>query len=309
MRFFSFSVAIALIVGISACRNMTRDIDIELPVVPRQLVVECYLEPGQPYRLLLTETMGYFDDLSECPIIKGATVIISHNGVSDTLIEAPQLFDTCALDNFFGILPFFNADRTRFYNYGSSKLCPENYDQDFELHVIDHQGGREIRGRTRFLRAPEIDTIKATFNDQQKAYVTCLVNDDANTLDYYRLMLHDSTLFEQDPNIPFIQFSKDPEFDFGIDDKRFFNGGKIAIATNFDYETGDTLIFTVYHIDQTYYDYLGTLGANRNANGNPFAQPGRLLSNVYGDADGDGLEDGVGIFTFLSYDRDTIIIP
>lgn len=278
---------------------MTRDIDIVLPTAPRELVVECYLEPGQPYRLLLTETKGYFDPLNECPLVKGATVIIRHNGVSDTLAEAPQLFDTCTLTNFFGILPFFNADRTRFYNYGSSKICPEDYDNDFYLEVIDHQGNRHATAHTRMIRPVTIGEVKSVFNDQNKAYAMITIPDDPNTENYYRIMLHDSSTYIEYEDVPFIRFCKDPEFDFSIDDKRFFNGGNVAMATNFDYEEGDTLIFTAYHIDKTYYEYQRTLNDNRSANGNPFAQPGNLLSNING---------GVGIFTFLSYDRDTLFV-
>ena len=38
-------------------------IEIEMPPIEKELVIECYLEAGKPYRLLLTETKNYFDEL------------------------------------------------------------------------------------------------------------------------------------------------------------------------------------------------------------------------------------------------------
>lgn len=292
-------IALLLTLGIAACKNMTRDIDLDLPEVPRELVVECYLEIGKPYRVLVTETKGYFDDLSECPLVKNATVVIHHAGQSDTLNEAIALSSECSLDNFFGILPFFNADFSRFYNYGSNTLVVEDYDNDYTIEVIDHEGDRYATAKTRFLRPAMIDTVKAVFNDEGKAYATFIVPDDPNVANFYRIMLHDSTLLLQNDSIPFIKFCNNPDFDISIDDARFFDGGNVSWGTPFEYEDGDTLIFTVYHIDKTYHDYLETLSNNRSANGNPFAQPGQLLTNIQG---------GVGIFTFLAYDRDTLYV-
>ena len=46
----------------TAC-NLTKEVDIQLPEYTVQPVVECYLEPGKPFRLLLTRSYGFFDPL------------------------------------------------------------------------------------------------------------------------------------------------------------------------------------------------------------------------------------------------------
>ena len=71
-----------------SCRDMETVVQIELPPVEKQLVVECYLEPGKPYRLLLTETKDFFEDIDACPFVRKAMVVISHGNVKDTLSEA-----------------------------------------------------------------------------------------------------------------------------------------------------------------------------------------------------------------------------
>lgn len=284
---------------ITACDSLERDIEIELPEPERILSVECYLEAGQPYRVLLTETKGFFEALDACPLVKNATIIIKHNGTADTLNEAIYFSDNCPVDSLFGFIPFFNADYTRFYNYGSNTVCPLDYDNDFEIEVIDPDGDRYATATTRFLAPVPIDTMTATFRDGIDSLASIFIEfqDNPNTVDFYRVMLHRRSLTE-DENFPFVT-AKNPEFDVSLDDARFFNGETITFGTGYDYKIGDTLIATNYHIDQAYHDFLETLGDAEAANFSPFAQPTLIKSNVIG---------GQGIFTTLSYDRDTLIV-
>ncbi len=279
-----------------SCDSLERDIDLNLPEPERILTVECYLKAGEPYRVLLTETKGFFEELDACPLVKGATIIIRHSGIADTLEEAIYFSNNCPVDSLFGFIPFFNADRTRFYNYGSSSICPLDYDNDFELEVIDNIGERQVIATTSFLRPVPIDTIELNFKDGKASFFMKAI-DDVNSVDFYRVMLHKSSLYE---SLGLFNVSKNPEFDVTIDDARFFNGGTITFGTDFVYEPGDTLIGTIYKIDKTYHDFLETLSDAERANFSPFAQPTRILTNVVG---------GQGIFTALSYSRDTVIVP
>jgi len=282
-------------ITLSSCDSLERDINLNLPEPERILTVECYLQAGQPYRVLVTETKGFFEDLDACPLVKGATVIIRHNGVADTLDESFYFSPNCPADSLFGFIPFFNADRTRFYNYGSNGICPLDYDNDFELEVIDPNGGRQIFATTRFIRPVQIDSMNLLYKDG-KAGVIVSAFDDVNTVDFYRVMLHKNSLTTDEGGFT---LAKDPQFDITIDDARFFNGGKVAFGTGYDYETGDTLIATFYHIEKIYHDFLETLSDAESANFSPFAQPNRILTNISG---------GQGIFTALSYDRDSVIV-
>ena len=51
---------LAVLAFFSAC-NLTNDVNIDLPDYDRQPVVECYLEPGKPFRLLLSQSYSFFD--------------------------------------------------------------------------------------------------------------------------------------------------------------------------------------------------------------------------------------------------------
>ncbi len=296
MKYINYFLAfLAFAVLLSSCDALTRDVDLNLPEPERILTVECYLEAGQPYRVLLTETKGFFENLDACPLVKGATVIIKHNGVVDTLEESFYFSNNCPADSLFGFIPFFNADRTRFYNYGSSNICPTDYDHDFELEVIDNLNNRQALATTRFLRPVPISEMALTFKDTLASLMVSAIDDGA-TVDFYRIIVHLDALTE---DFGFFNISKQPEFDISIDDARFFNGGKVTFGTDFDYAVGDTLIGTFYHIDKVYHDFLQTVSDAESANFSPFAQPTRILTNING---------GQGIFTTLSYSRDTVVV-
>ena len=296
--FFRAKLLALALFALVGCGSLERDINLDLPQVPRELVVECYLEAGQPYRLLLTETKGFFDDLDECPLVRGATVIIKHNGQADTLREAVFLGE-CTLQNP-NFIPFLNAERSRFFNYGSDKICPLSYDQDFELEVQDPLGNRRAIARTRMVPPLGLDTIRANFREDGRNEAFALIisqRDDPNTADFYRMVLVKGELFEDGPLGT--RLVRQPEFVSLLADNNFFNGQPITWGTGYNYQAGDTLTATLFRIEADYFTYLRTLRDSERANGSPFAQPPVIRSNVQG---------GFGIFTFLSYDRKTVIL-
>ena len=59
-------------------------------------------------------------------------------------------------------------------------------------------------------------------------------------------------------------------------------------------------VVTFFNLSEEYYRYLRSVRLADNANGNPFAQPASIKSNISG---------GIGIFTNLVYQRDTIYLP
>lgn len=269
----------------AACRPFENTVEIDLPPYENQLVVECYLEPGKPYRLLLSESVGYFESFDQFPFVSGAICVIEHNGVRDTLAEAPPFPGGGPIS----FIPFLNEEGTKFYNYASTTLCPTDYDNDFRLFITDTLG-RILTATTRMLRPVLLDTLEANFGAQDSSEVGVLMKfqDNGNEVNFYRPVMQQNTL----DSLPFL--------DFSADDARFLNGEYVIFGTAPDFERGDTIIGTLYHIDRAYHDFLETIGDAIGSNGNPFAQPGRILSNVDG---------GIGIFTFLSYSRDTLYIP
>jgi hypothetical protein len=294
---FIFFVSLLVMSG---CKKLENTIEIDLEAGPNELVVECYIEAGQPFHLLLTETKDYLDIVNLCPFVRNAIVLIRHNGVTDTLKEAPYTGSGCS-----SILPYFNLDSTRFFNYGTGVICPFDYNSDFVLEVWDTINDRYVTAVTKLIEPAPISNFQVVFdgteqNGDSVAYCILGCVENSNTLDYYRMTVHKSSLFTEDNNSLFKYIATNPYFDQVMYDQAIFSGPEVLHVSGYDFYRTDTVIGTIYHIDKAYYDYLLTSRNAEQANLNPFIEPSGVLSNVQG---------GHGIFTFLSFGRDTLYIP
>lgn len=262
---------------VSAC-NLSKEVDIQLPDFENIPVVECYLEPGKPYRLLLTNAFAYFDrfDIDDplAILLQGATVRIRHGG------------QTIQLENQLYLDPEF----LKVANYGSSEIVPADYDEEFELEIL-LPDGHMLMAQTRILPVVPIDSLVVEFNTNTSlARVLTYFTEDPTQENYYRRMVNFGSL----DSIPIQDFAPDDSF---------FDNELGVFGLGFAYATGDTLIHTLFHIDRTYWRYWNTLNQSIVANLNPFGQPGLIESNITGS------KGATGIFTGLSYYRDTVIIP
>jgi len=257
-----------------AC-DLEKEVDINLPVYESKVVVECYLTPGEPYRLLLQESDNYLEPINtplniQDFLIDGATVTIKRG---EEVIELTNTY-------------FFNPDSEKFFNYTSNDIVPVDYESIFTLEITD-ESGRSVSSQTQILKPIYLDSLATIFNEKDKAYALASFTDDPNTTDFYRYFLHKSSLFNES------------ELAFSIDDDFVDKENEILIGTGYDYEEGDTLISTLFHIQEDYYDYLESVEDAVGANLNPFGQPASIKSNI---------EGGIGIFTAFPLVRDTLII-
>lgn len=296
MKKINYLILFFTVLLLTSCKKLEQTIELEFEKEDKELVVECYLEAGKPYRLLLTETKNYFDVINICPFVRKALVIITYNGLKDTLKESSFSGGGCS-----SIIPYYNTDSTRFFNYGSTQICPSDFNNDFTLEVWDTLNDRYIIATTRFIRPPVISTLQIDWNtDTTQAYCILGCPDDKNTKDYYRMTLHKNSLFTKKGNSLFKYRATKTYINQSMYDQDIFAGQDILQVSGYDFYKTDTVIATIYHIEQAYYDYLTTSKNAIEANINPFVEPSKITSNI---------EGGQGIFTFLSYDRDSLYIP
>lgn len=252
----------------------SKRIKVDLPANSPQIVVSCYLEDGKPMRALITESTALLDT-NLIPQTLLATVVITHNGVSDTLL--PGLY--------------LDSAARHLYNYGKDKIVQANYSpvDDWRIDVYDELG-RHAWGVTRFLPPVPITSVEPVFNsDRTKAY--CLVrfqDDDADKDDYYRLLIN--------RNEP----TDTVAIDFLIDSDFENNNGAYVLGGPYRFFPGDTVYTRLYHITKEYYQFLDTEDDARDALLDPFAASGEIVTNIRG---------GLGVFTALSYTRDTVLVP
>ncbi len=272
-------ISVITLLSIWTACNLEKEIDLNLPAYESQPVVECYLEPGKPFDLLLTNSAAYFDvfptenlQFLENILESEAIVTITHKDNQYTLNN--QLS--------------FNPLTNKVFNYHSEQLVPEDFENDFELNITT-KDGKNIRATTRILPEIPIDSVVVEFAETDTlARLITYFTDDPSTADHYRRMLHFSSL------------DSIPRQDFFTDDS-FVDNDVVAFGSLYDFAEGDTVFNTLHHIDKAYFDYLNSTSNAVQSNGNPFGQPGVILSNLEGDP-------AIGIFTGLSYDRIRTIV-
>ncbi|MCO6480646.1 MAG: DUF4249 domain-containing protein [Phaeodactylibacter sp.] len=275
---FPFLFWALLAVGLSAC-DLEQEVDIELPEYESRLVVECYLEPGKPFSLLLSRSLPYFDpfpplnqEFLERILVNNAEVKVFHDG------------KTYELKNRLDLNPF----TLKVANYNSPESVPFDTLSPFELLITLADGG-EITASTRILPVVRIDSLVVQFAEADTlARVLTYFTDNPEEDNYYRRMFHRSSL-----DSAALQ-------DFTVDDRIL--EGTAVFGTGYDYAVGDTVIATLFHINRSYYEFLESLEDAVSSNGNPFAQPSPIISSLGGTA------EALGIFTGISYDRQAIVL-
>ncbi len=271
----SLFLLLLIMITLLSC-NKSRSIDIDLPEYKKQLVVECYLEPGKPYRLLLTESVSYFD-VPSIPQVQDAVVTITFKGQTDTLKHV--------------YITLGNPDSTKLFNFYLDKIVPEVYNEPFRLHITDGKG-RRITAETMLLPPVKADTIRYVFEEMDSTgYAITEIDTKIAGNDYFRFLLLDQQAGST-------TLAQDIYFDANLTTTSPYlikHNGVILIKSKnrisrFPTVSGRQFI-NLYHVEEAYYKYLKSVSDSKTANGNPFAQPPGLKTNV---------EGGLGIFTGLS---------
>lgn len=261
-------VMCGILAGFLSC---DKKVDVALPSYEQELVLEMYLEKGQPLRCLLIESLPYTDTAINKPV-NDALVILSDGLKNDTLIYE------------------INQDKRngRVYNYFNPRLVTAESNKVYYLTIIGND--KKITGTTRFSqRIIPIDNVivREAPNHPDSFSVGLTFTDPDDRDNYYRVLIgKDINYFRSEPT------------DFRINDVSF-NGKTFSFFSEPDYAKNDTVTIRMYSLSKEHYDYLESMGNARRSNFNPFSQPSRIKSNVVG---------GLGIFTSILYTEKKVVI-
>jgi len=266
-------VLILLMIGWSLLPSCSKDYQIDLPAHESSLVVECYLEDGQPLRALVSESTELLDTSLIPPVFIDAVVTITHAGITDTLS------------------PFIYVDtaRSRAYNYGSNTIVHADYSsgEPYRIDVWDSKG-RHVSGSTRFLKQVPITSLTTEFNDEDEAFCLTTFADEPGVKNYYRLVLKRNA---QNDSIQQNRF---------FNDDLVNNRDELVVRSRNRFSSGDSIHATLYHLTFDYYQYLNTSQNAQSALANPFAASGEVVTNI---------EGGLGVFAALSFTQKSVQVP
>jgi hypothetical protein len=245
---------------LSGCR---KEIKLDLPVYEPKMVLEFYLEDDKSLHCLLQESI-VFTDATQYKLIDSAFIVLMYDGQKDTLHNTI----------------FFDPQFQKIYNYHNPKRIQLEANIDYEVYVRD-RNGREMTGKTRLLDPIPIDSLVYSYNSDNQAAVGLLFTDFGDKENYYRIVAYKDSLVVNQDNVWDITF-----------EDNLFNGSQFSFYTGYAFNPGDTVIGRLYHLTEEHNQFAESVNDAQASNGNPFAQPANILSNLTG---------GIGIFTTLSY--------
>jgi hypothetical protein len=154
--------------------------------------------------------------------------------------------------------------------------------------IVKDQKGRIATASTKILPIVPIDSVSFEFSKaDSQAFALTFFYDNQSTADYYRYVVTKNDA------------SSNTALDY-LSDDQIASTSKIALGGPYNLKQGTPVIISLYHITKEFYNFTRSINDAKDANGNPFAQPSVIKSNING---------GLGIFTGLSGDHKKLTVP
>ena len=269
-----------LFLSITSCE---KEVDINLSSGQQKLVIEGFIENGQPPVVLLTKSIGYFStiDLStlENSFAHGANVYVSDGATRIQLREY-------SLDTGINLNKFF------LYTIDTADLGAFNFRGEFEKHyklTVEYEG-KTYEASTKIPLVNPIDSMwfrevyKPNTKQAVRMYIKFTDPDTlGNNIRYFTQ--RNSELFFTGPQSVY----DDPIINGNtIDSLTVFAGYSRARQPDIDsigvFYKGDTVTFRWCAIDRDVYEFYNTFEYSTGTVGNPFAAPVNVRTNIKGGA-------------------------
>jgi hypothetical protein len=284
-------VILLICVFISCEKNITLD----LPVAESKLVVEGYIfQDTFPY-VILTRNIPFFSTLDSSTlqnyIVKGATIIVSDGITTDTMTE-------------------FSTGQFTFY-FSDDVNLKGQVGKTYTLHV--EADGDVVTSSTTIPAPVPLDSVwwKVHGEYDTLGFAWAHLTDPDTVGNFYRWFAKRINQYpdgeeKDDDFIAPIGSTFEDKFINGKSFDFFYNRGNEPNSTKNDdnneeriyFKKGDTIVVRFCTIDRSNFEFWRDEETQVSNNGNPFANPAPVSSNIIG---------GLGIWGGYSVTYDTII--
>ncbi|MFH1321312.1 MAG: DUF4249 domain-containing protein [Bacteroidota bacterium] len=293
-----------------------KDIEVDMPEAEQKIVIEGHIEPGLPPYVILTKTISYFNptDIStfENLFVHDAVVKVS-NGINIVTLTEICSNDTTLPDVFISIISEFvsiSPENLTAFNYCIYTTIDQSIfgevSKTYKLTVI-----AEGKTYTSTTRIPELVPLDSLWFEPQPTFdslgfIWTHLTDPDTAGNCYRWFAK-----RHGKDVNFI-----PPLGSAIDDK-FFNGkgfdffydrgsypgsqdeDELDIETYF-YKIGDTIVVKFCTIDKGHYEFWRNFEIAIMSDGNPFAAPTSIVTNIQGGC--------LGVWGGYGVTYDTLIV-
>jgi hypothetical protein len=308
---FSLSLTAFFLWLLPSCQ---KEIQVVLPPATPKIVVEGKIEPGVPPYVILTHNMPYFGptDINSIQnsFIHNAVVTVS-DGTNTVILN--EYCSQSLPDSLLPLVASFTGIDTftlKSFNYCLyTSLNPSIFGQIGRTYSLKiDSDGKTVTASTPILQPIPLDTLwfryeKLNSVGDSLGFIWAHLTEPGNEYNAYRWLAKRNTK----------DFSFIAPFNAATDDK-FYNGQSF----DFDYDrgvvqnsqaqddnneergyfkAGDTVVVKFCTIDHAVYSFYRSLDIIENNNGNPFASPSSVESNVFPKEDALGIWCGYGVST------------
>ncbi|MCU7549711.1 DUF4249 domain-containing protein [Chitinophagaceae bacterium LB-8] len=222
------------------------NIDIEIPPQQKEIIVECFLTPGYPAALTLTESINLDDELDLWGLDNAKAYIITDSGA----IQLNGIFS-------------WDSARRVYVNYSSKDTIHNNH-SFFTLDITNSQGIR-LYASTNIVSQVEMQNINLERNAITVHYKTSNAGEQ-----YFKLL---ASIYKS---------GKHKETKFGLYDQNDPVTDSCSLPWKEYKADADSVVVTLYHIQKDYYEYLLSVRNASSAYKDPFLTPEAIKSNING---------------------------
>ena len=289
-----YQIALAFLAAATVFSGCEKTVTVELPNVDDKIVVEGYIETGQPPYVILSRSLDFFGTVNLNSIvqntIQGATVTVSDGFITDTLQQIPG----------FGV-------------YVSQQLTGT---PGRTYYLTVRADGEILTAKTLLPNPVELDSVWWKVDGQRDSlgFAWAHLSDPDTLGNYYRWFARRinrytyGELAGQQKDSIFIaplgsvfedKFINGRSFDFNAARGRLRNSDKEDDLNeeSFFFKRGDTIVVKFTSIDRAHFEFWRSEETQVSNNGNPFGSITPITSNING---------GLGIWGAYSTTFDTI---
>jgi hypothetical protein len=281
-RLFQHIVFLAPLFLVGCTKNVTLD----LPNPPPEIVVEGHIEPNNLAYLYLSHNFAFFGSTSITTIIAddvihGAKITISDGSSTDSMTE------------FISTLGYYQSVKMK-----------GQIGKTYNLMV--QTGNQILTASTTILPPVKLDSawFQVYDNMDTLGYMWAILHDPPAPGNCYRWLAKrigkDTTYLPPDLSVFDDQFINGQKFKFYYDRGRF-PGSKARDDTNIErhfFKKGETVVIKLCAIDYVSYKFYSLYYYQQANNGNPFGSPAPIVGNING---------GLGIWCGYGASLDTVI--
>ena len=299
---FTYTLVLFCSIFIFSCE---KEITVDLQDSEPKLVVDGSIREDLPPIVLLTKSQNYFsstniNDLADL-FVNGAIVSVSNGIVNDTLIEicaatlTPTELET--VSELLGVNPEVLVSLNYCAYTSLNSAIFGEVGKTYNLTISSE--GKTYTGSTSILNPIPLDSawFKPAPGEDSLGWVWTTLSDPATTGDNYRIGLQRINAYSSGENMG---EQKDPYIiydNFSVFDDKFFNGLTFEFYTErgaednsskpddnneeaYLFKVGDTIVVEFSTLDKSTFEFIRLMEAQIDANGNPFASPADIPSNI-----------------------------